>query len=69
MPTEVVSPVTRKGSKVSGNVPGSSPGAFSNPSRGRRDSVPPQPTHGGGHVSRGAEEPVVGKVKVIGPEE
>jgi hypothetical protein len=69
MPTEVVSPVTRKGSRVSGNIPGSSPGAFSNPSRGRGDSVPRQPANGGGHVSRSAEEPVVGKVKVTGPEE
>ena len=69
MVQEVQSPVTRKGSKVSGNIPGSSPGAFSNPSRGGRgDAVPPQPAQGsGGHVSRMSEEPTVGKFKVTGP--
>jgi hypothetical protein len=51
MPTEVCSPVTRKGSKVGSNQP-MSPGARSMPGAGdRRDSVPPQ--HG--TVSRGAE--------------
>jgi hypothetical protein len=55
MVKEVESPVTRKGSKVSGNIPGSSLGAFSNPSRGRTDSGPRQPSQG--RVSRMAEEP------------
>jgi hypothetical protein len=64
MPTEVQSPVTRKGSKVSGNIPGLSPGAFSNPSRGRTDSLPHQPSHA--RVSRNAEEPA--EVRVTGPE-
>jgi hypothetical protein len=60
MPTEVVSPITRKGSKVSGNEPCSSPGARSMP---RRDSVPDQPFHGrsGGHVRSQSEEPQHGR--------
>ena len=63
---EVVSPVTRKGSKV-GSGPQLSPGAKSNPSRGagpQTDSVPPQPSH----TSRHSEEPS-GSMEVIGPEE
>ena len=64
MPTEVVSPVTRKGSKVSGNIPGSSPGAFSNPSRGGGDSVP-----SGGAASRHSAAPEPAEVKIIGPED
>jgi hypothetical protein len=67
MPTEVVSPVTRKGSKVGGNIPGSSPGAFSNPSRGGGDLVPPQPVHG--TTARHAEESKGGEVKITGPED
>ena len=51
MPTEVVSPVTRKGSKVGSNQPCSSPGARSMPGA-RRDSVPAQPAHGGTGGSR-----------------
>jgi hypothetical protein len=60
MPTEVISPITRKGSKVSGNVPCSSPGARSMPRADRRrDNAEPEPPfHGrsGGHV-RSSEEP------------
>ena len=52
MPTEVNSPVSRKGSKVGSNQP-MSPGARSDPGRGRTDSVPAQPTH----TSRHTEEP------------
>jgi hypothetical protein len=72
MPTEVVSPVTRRGSKVSGNEPCSSPGARSMPSS-RNDSVPAQPAHGGtgGHVSRMSTEepsPFEPRTQVTGPE-
>jgi hypothetical protein len=42
MPTEVVSPVTRKGSKVGSPNLGLSPGARSMPGA-RRDSTVPQP--------------------------
>jgi hypothetical protein len=35
---EVCSPISRRGSKLSGNIPGSSPGARSNPSRGDQTS-------------------------------
>jgi hypothetical protein len=41
---EVCSPVSRPGSKVGSEQP-LSPGARSNPSRGRSDSLPPQPTN------------------------
>jgi len=67
MPTEVVSPVTRKGSKVIGNIPGFSPGAFSNPSRGGGDSVPAQPSRGAASRHSAAPEPA--EVKIIGPED
>jgi hypothetical protein len=67
MPTEICSPITRRGSKASGNLAGSSPGAFSNPSRGGRGgSVPAQPAHG---ASRHSEEPHQSEVKIIGPTE
>jgi hypothetical protein len=74
MPTEVVSPVTRKGSKVSGNEPCSSPGARSMPGAERRDSVPPQPQHGGsgGRIRAQSEEPaspLEPRTQVTGPEE
>jgi hypothetical protein len=65
MPTEVCSPVTRKGSKVGSGQP-MSPGARSNPSRGdcgRQDSTPPRQFR----VSRNAEEPA--ELRVTGPEE
>ena len=65
MPSEVVSPATPKGSKVGGNIPGSSPRARSMPTD-RRDSVPPQPAHGGGgRVAPYADEPA--ELKVTGP--
>jgi hypothetical protein len=41
---EICSPVTRKGSNVGSGQP-LSPGARSNSSRGRADSVPLQPGH------------------------
>jgi hypothetical protein len=66
--SEVVSPVTRGGSKVSGNIPGSSPGATSNPSRAggvRFDSVPPQPSHARVSLSSNAQEPA--EVTIVGP--
>ena len=44
MPTENISPVTRKGSKVGSNQ-SVNPGAKSNPSRARGDSVPEQQKH------------------------
>ena len=68
MPTEVCSPVTRKGSKVGSGQP-LSPGARSMPGGG--DSVPPQSTHRGGTVSRGAEPepPLRETTRVTGPED
>jgi hypothetical protein len=70
MPTEVVSPVTRKGSKVSGNQP-LSPGARSNPSRGpvSQDSIPPQPHHGGGGGVKSEDPLPAGTTTVVGPED
>lgn len=69
---DVCSPVSRPGSKV-GSMSGQplSPGARSNPSRAagaQFDSVPPQPTHGGGTVSR-HQEPLPATTKVVGPAE
>jgi hypothetical protein len=61
---EVCSPVSRPGSKVGSGQP-PSPGARSNPSRGRTDSFSPQPSNA--RVSRNAEEPA--EVKITGPEE
>ena len=63
MEREVQSPVTRKGSKVGSNQP-MSPGARSNPSRGRTNSIPQQPSHG---ASRHSADP--GELKITGPEE
>jgi hypothetical protein len=57
---DVNSPVNSRNtsSKLSGNIPCSSPGARSMPGSDRRDSVPAQPSHGAGsHVSRMSEEP------------
>jgi hypothetical protein len=59
---EVCSPVSRPGSKVSGNT-GLMPGARSNPSRG--DSVPAQPSHG--TRSTHGEEPA--SMEITGPTE
>jgi hypothetical protein len=61
MPTQVESPVTRKGSKVSGNSPCSSPGARSMP--GAKDSVRAQPSHGGGGRVAPHAEPEQGTAK------
>jgi hypothetical protein len=65
---DVVSPVTRPGSKVGSNQP-MSPGAKSNPSRPdalRPDSVPPQPQH---HArSTHSEEGQGAQTTVVGPE-
>lgn len=64
--SEVCSPVTRKGSKVSGNT-GLSPGARSDPGRvggPKFDSVPTQHPHA--KVSLGQEgEPA--SVEIVGP--
>jgi hypothetical protein len=60
---EVQSPVSRKGSKVGSGQP-TSPGARSNPSRGRIDSIPALPSYG---ASRHNAEP--GELKITGPEE
>ena len=60
---EVRSPVCRPGSKVGSSQP-LSPGARSNPSRGRTDSIPARPSHG---ASPHSEEP--GELKITGPEE
>jgi hypothetical protein len=64
---DVNSPVNTRSSssKLSGNISGSSPGAFSNPSRGSSDSLPQRSSYA--RVSRNAEEPA--EVKVTGPEE
>lgn len=65
---EVLSPVTRKGSKVGSGQP-MSPGAQSSPSRGSGvtvDSLPPQPSR----VSRHQEDPLpAATTTVIGPED
>ena len=74
---DVCSPVNTRSpasNKLSGNTPGYSPGAFSSPSRGdrgRRDSVPLQPSRGAGRVSRMSEEPspFEPRTQVTGPEE
>jgi hypothetical protein len=70
---EVRSPVNSlySGSKLSGNIKGSSPGARSNPSRSedpKFDSVPPQPHHGtASRVAPCADQPA--ELKVTGPED
>jgi hypothetical protein len=60
---EVRSPVCRPGSKVGSGQP-TSPGARSNPSHGRTDSISARPSYG---ASRHSAEP--GELKTIGPEE
>jgi hypothetical protein len=63
---EVVSPVTRRGSKVGSNQP-LSPGARSDPGRvegPRFDSIPPRPSHA--RVSLG-EEGQPAEVTIVGP--
>jgi hypothetical protein len=75
MPTEVCSPISRKGSAVSSGQP-LGPGARSNPSRGdagpqsspfiAKHSVP-EPAH---HIARHNEEPLpAATAKVVGPED
>ena len=64
---EVVSPVTRKGSKVGSGQP-LSPGARTNPSRGpvSQDSIPPQPST----FRHSAEDPLPSATTtVVGPED
>ena len=52
---EVCSPISRKGSKVGSGQP-LSPGARSNPSRGRTDSISAQPSYGAsGHSAEPRE--------------
>ncbi len=58
----VCSPVSRPGSKVGSGQP-MSPGARSNPSRGRTDSIAARPSYGASHSA----EP--GELKITGPEE
>ena|SRR5262249_3963929 len=62
---DVNSPVNtaHTGSKVGSSQP-KSPGAFSNPSRGRGDSFPSQPSHARVSLSNG-EEPA--SVTIVGP--
>ena len=60
---EVCSPISIKGSKVGSGQP-LSPGARSNPSRGRTDFIPARPSSG---ASGHSAEP--GEVKITGPEE
>jgi hypothetical protein len=61
---EVISPVTRKGSKVGSNQP-LSPGARSDP--GRVDSVSSQPNQGPPKVSRNSAGPA--EARITGPED
>jgi hypothetical protein len=64
---EVCSPISRPGSKLSGNIPGSSPGAKSNPSGAsgaRFDSVPAQASHTRMSLS---EEGRPTEVTIVGP--
>jgi hypothetical protein len=63
MPTEVCSPITRKGSKQGSDQP-LSPGARSMPGA-TGDSVPQQTS--GSRSSKMAEEPIGSEVKVTGP--
>jgi hypothetical protein len=63
--TEVLSPVSRKGSKVGSNPP-LSPGARSDPGRATTDRVPAQPSHE--TTSRHSEEPAA-SLQVTGPPE
>jgi hypothetical protein len=69
MPKEVCSPVSMKGSKVGSGQP-MSPGARSNPSARRGDSVP-EPTHQTASPvrSHSSKEPEGGEAKVVGPKE
>jgi hypothetical protein len=60
---EVCSPVSRPGSKVGSGQP-MSPGARSNPSRGRSDSISAWSSYG---ASGHSAEP--GELKIAGPEE
>ena len=60
---EVHSPVNRKGSKVGSGQP-LSPGARTNPSRGRFDSISQQPSHGA-RAGHSGEQP--GEVTIVGP--
>jgi hypothetical protein len=60
---EVRSPVCRPGSKVGSGQP-LSPGARSNPSRGRSDSIQQQPSHGA-RVGHSGEQ--AGGVTIVGP--
>ena len=65
---EVVTPVSKPGSKVGSNQP-KSPGAFSNPSReggARFDSVPAQPSHA--KISLGNND-MLSTVTITGPED
>jgi hypothetical protein len=66
--TEVVSPISRKGSKAGSPDLGLSPGAKSNPSRVSGDSVPGQGTSGAMPV-RSHSETEGAKTKVVGPED
>jgi hypothetical protein len=69
MVKEVCSPINVKGGKTSGNIPGSSPGAFSMPHGDRKDSVPPQPVHGTRSAMAEETSPLEPRTKVTGPEE
>ena len=61
---EACSPVSRPGGKVGSGQP-MSPGARSNPSRGRSDPSPPQPAHGARATHSNGEQP--GEVAITGP--
>jgi hypothetical protein len=63
---QVISPVTRRGSKVSGNIPGSSPGARSAP--GNSSRMPDTKPDAGAPRSRSKGAHALINVKLTGPE-
>jgi hypothetical protein len=73
MVEEIRSPVSRPGSKVSGNIPGFSPGAFSDPSRrdrrGDNASQLPEPAIPVSRQSAEPEPPLREATKIVGPED
>jgi hypothetical protein len=66
--TEVVSPISRKGSKAGSPNLAVSPGAKSNPSRASGDSVP-GPSGTPTSVRSHSEEKGPAETKVVGPED
>jgi hypothetical protein len=64
---EVRSPVTRKGSRVSGNITSSSPGVRRDAADARRRKAEPAPKPKAKPVGRNAERP--SRIRTTGPED